>query len=339
MTEPDIAKPLAPVRTVLVKAPSNLGLRPPAPDKEPGTWRAPEALAQAGLDAALRPERIVALPRPAYDFGEQPGTRLRNGQTLRRFNEELAGVVEGVLRDGLFPIVVGGDCGVLLGALAGARRLGELAMVHIDGHSDWRHPGNYDPATTLSAVAGMDLALATGRGEAIMTEWDGRPAPLVLEARVVQIGERESRDPSWPWRDVLATDITQLDIFWIREHGLPAALERAFATLDRTPDLPFWLHLDVDVLDQKLMPAVDSPGSPGLDFAEVSRLLGEFLASPRCLGLDVTIFDPDLDPDAAYAAALVEMLRDGIGPGLAARPEARRAHPLASQADDGDDAR
>jgi arginase len=310
----------------LIKAPSNLGLRPPAPGQEPGTWRAPEALADAGLDDGLRPASVVALPRPPYDFEPQPGTRLRNGLTLRAFNEALADAVEEALGEERFPVVVGGDCGVLLGALAGARRRGELTLAHIDGHSDFRHPGNYDPAATISAVAGMDLALATGRGESIMTDWDGRTGPLVPDARVVQIGERESHDPDWAWPDVRQTEITQLDIFWVQEHGIPATVERAFQVLDRTPDLPFWLHFDVDMLDQTVMPAVDSPGSPGLGFAAGAALLRGVLSSPRCLGVDVTIFDPDLDAGGVYAHQIVRMLLDGIGPALTA-PEQTASPP------------
>jgi arginase len=311
----------------LIKAPLSLGLRPPQPGKEPGTWRAPMALAEAGLDRGLNATAIVALPRLPYDFAAQTGTRLRNGQSLRIFNELLADTVATALQQGRFPVVMGGDCALLLGALAGARRFGELALVHIDGHSDFRHPGNYDAESTLSAVAGMDLALATGRGEALMTAWDGRPGPLVPEARVVQIGEREGRDPDWAWRDVLATEITQIDIFWAREQGTAAVLQRAFATLDREPDLPFWVHLDVDVLDQEVMPAVDSPGSPGLDYDEVATLLRGFLASPRCLGLDVTIFDPDLDPDGAYADGISRMLVAAIAHGLDARERPQAVFP------------
>ena len=302
----------------LIKAPTNLGLRPPAPGKEPGTWRAPRVLAQAGLDDGLRPASVLSLPRPPYDFDPQPGTRLRNGLTLRDFNEAVADGVAKALAEERFPVVVGGDCGVLLGAIAGARRRGELALVHIDGHSDFRHPGNYDPGATIAAVAGMDLALATGRGETLMTDWDNRPGPLVSDARVVQIGERESRDPDWAWPDVRQTEITQLDMFWIQDHGIPAVLERACQVLDGTPDLPFWLHFDVDVLDQTVMPAVDSPGSPGLGFAEGATFLRGFLSSPRCLGLDVTIFDPDLDPDGVYAVETVQTLLDGVGPALTA---------------------
>lgn len=298
----------------LIKAPSNLGLRPPAPGKEPGTWQAPEALATAGLDDALDPEAVVAMPRPLYDFEEQPGTRLRNGQTMRGFNGALADLVDDCLDDGLFPVVVGGDCSILLGALAGARRHGELALVHLDGHSDFRHPANYDASAGISAVAGMDLALATGRGEALMTEWDARPAPLVPDARVVQIGEREGRDADFAWPDVLETAITQIDMFWTRDEGGEAVLARAFAALDREPGFPFWLHFDVDVLDQAVMPAVDSPGSPGLDENEAAALLRGFVASPRCIGIDVTIFDPDLDPDGAYAGLIVRLLQAGLAP-------------------------
>jgi arginase len=304
---------------VLIKAPCNLGLRPPAPDREPGTWQAPAVLQRAGLDVGLQPAEIVALKRPSYDFTPQPGTSLRNGLTLRRFNEALASAVAGALGNGWFPIVVGGDCGILLGALAGARRHGELALVHIDGHSDFRHPGNYDVSAGPAAAAGMDLALSTGRGEALLTDWDGRPSPLVPDRRVVQIGDREARMADYAWRDIFDTAITQLDIFWVREQGLAATLSRAFEVLDESPDLPYWVHLDVDVLDQAIMPAVDSPGSPGLDYAEVSELVRGFVASPRCLGCNVTIYDPDLDPDRVYAPRIVGMLLDGLDPVLTSR--------------------
>jgi arginase len=42
-------------------------------------------------------------------------------------------------------------------------------------------------------------------------------------------------------------------------------IARTLAVLGKLPAWPFWIHLDVDVLDQAVMPAVDSPGSPGID--------------------------------------------------------------------------
>ncbi|RSS72831.1 arginase family protein, partial [Streptomyces sp. WAC05292] len=59
----------------------------------------------------------------------------------------------------------------------------------------------------------------------------------------------------------------------------------------------FWVHLDADVLDPSVMPAVDSPDPGGLFPGELADLLRVLIGSPRCVGLNVTIYDPDLDPD------------------------------------------
>src|SRR4030095_9173958 len=67
----------------IIAAPSNLGLRPPAPNHEPGTWKAPAALLSAGISGRLGAAHIVELARPPYAFEEQPGTRIRNGLTIR----------------------------------------------------------------------------------------------------------------------------------------------------------------------------------------------------------------------------------------------------------------
>jgi arginase len=293
---------------LVIRAPSNLGLRPLRPGHEPGTWRAPEALTRAGLVEALAPARVLDLAGPAYGTTAQPGTRIRNGHAIRAFNLALADVVAAAIGAGELPIVIGGDCTILLGALAGARRHMPLSLVHLDGHSDFRHPGNHDAAATLGAAAGMDLALATGRGEPLLTEWPGVSTPLVPDEQVVQIGEREGRDDDFPWPDIKDTAITRIDVFTAREIGMDEVLARTRDTLDRT-GWPFWLHFDIDILDQSVMPAVDSPGSPGIDPQDLAILVHHLVADPRCAGLDLTIFDPDLDPDGRHAQLIVALLR------------------------------
>lgn len=73
-----------------------------------------------------------------------------------------------------------------------------------------------------------------------------------------------------------------------------------------------WLHLDLDVLDEKILPAVDSPGGPGLDFMQVSELLTNLVHGGRMLGPDVTVYDPELDPGTKYADSIVECLVRGL---------------------------
>lgn len=292
----------------VITAPSNLGLRPLRPHHEPGAWRAPAALIAAGLLTALGSPPLIELPRPLYSPEAQPGTRVLNGHAMRAFNLALADQVHRTVRQGEFALVIGGDCSILLGALAGVRRSFPLSLVHIDGHSDFRHPGNYDPGLTLGAAAGMDLAMATGRGEALATRWPGVPGPLVADRHVIQLGERENRDPDFAWPDVNDTDIKRIDVFEAIEIGPAAVLDRIRRVLAAGPDQGFWIHFDVDVLDQTIMPAVDSPGSPGLAPDDLVRIIGGLVSDDRCRGMSVTVFDPDLDPHGHFAASIVTIL-------------------------------
>jgi arginase len=115
---------------------------------------------------------MVDLDRPVYRPHLDAGAELLNGAAIREFNLKLAETIAAPNDDpSAFPVVVGGDCSILLGALACRRRQGPLSLVHIDGHGDFRHPGNYNAAEVLGAVNGMDLALAAGRGEALLAEW------------------------------------------------------------------------------------------------------------------------------------------------------------------------
>lgn len=292
----------------LILAPCNLGLRPLRPGHIPGTWRAPEVLLAHGLAERLQPEAVIRLPRPDYSAAAQPGTRLRNGHSLQEYSLTLADEVARVQSQGAFPLVIGGDCSLLLGALAGSRHAGAVSLVHIDGHSDFRHPGNYDPHRSLGAVAGMDLALATGRGESLLTEWPGIDGPLVRDSQVIQLGERELRDVDYAWPDIADTAITCLDVFTAKQKGPKHIAQEIHRVLAANAGQRFWIHFDVDVLDEKIMPAVDSPGSPGIEHTWLEAICASLLADPRCCGMTVTVFDPDRDPDGQCAGLIVAIL-------------------------------
>jgi len=296
-------------RISVVLAPSNLGLRPLG-RSEPGTWRAPQALLDAGLAGALGAAEIVRLARPDYAFGAQPGTRIRNGLTIRRFSLQLAASVHGILQQGGFPVVLGGDCSILLGTLYGSRLAGGRGLVHVDGHSDFNHPTNDGSTTRLSTAAGMDLALASGRGEPLLTTWPEVGSPLTSDADIIQLGEREATEHS---RDHIPdTAIMQLTAQRMLAIGVHDAAHRAIAKMKACGLDKVWLHVDLDVLDQAVMPAVDSPGSPGLDYAQLAELVGALCATGRIAGVDFAIYDPDRDPTSRYAHPLVHCIANGI---------------------------
>jgi arginase len=91
----------------------------------------------------------------------------------------------------------------------------------------------------------------------------------------------------------------------------------AAAALSRiaSPDVGgFWIHLDVDVLNPAVMPAVDSPEPGGLMPNEFVKLFTPLVRHPLALGMSMTIYDPALDPDRSCARRLVHLLETLLAP-------------------------
>jgi len=288
---------------VVLNAPSNLGLSPPEEGREPGVRGLASALRERGLVYRLGAEDGGGLTPPPYSPEVGPATGTRNGEAIRKFSGDLAERVGAILRSGRFPLVLGGDCSILLGSMLALRRVGRFGLVFVDGHLDFRHPGN---SARLGAVAGEDLALVTGRGSERLTDIGGL-GPLVRDEDVVALGEREA----YPgWRDIHDTEITVWDLPRLRELGCTGAAGRAIEKLRANGVEGFWVHLDADVLDDALMPAVDSRQSGGIGYAELVELLRPLLRSGLAVGMEITIFDPGLDPTGeiaeAFTAAVVE---------------------------------
>ena len=102
--------------------------------------------------------------------------------------------------------------------------------------------------------------------------------------------------------------ITVLDLAAVRKIGVAEAARRAVDRFERNELDGFWIHLDADVLDDEVMPAVDSRQPDGLSRDELIALLKALLASRLAVGMEVTIFDPDLDPDGKIASAFADDL-------------------------------
>jgi len=284
----------------VVDAPSNLGLRPPAPGREPGVRRLASALRGRGVVGRLGAEDGGGVVPPPYSAAWD-GETVRNGAAIADLSVRLADRVGSVVEGGRFPFVLGGDCSILIGNTLALRRAGRYGLVFVDGHLDFRHPGN---STNVGAAAGEDLALVTGRGQENLANIEGR-RPLVRDEDVVALGEREG-DPQTA--DVLGTAIAVWDLAAVRSLGPAEAATRAVEKLEMNGVDGFWVHLDADVLDDAVMPAVDSRQPGGLQYAELIEVLRVLLRSRLAVGMDVTIFDPDGDPTGEISEGLASAL-------------------------------
>jgi arginase len=297
----------------VLDAPSVLGLRPPSPGKVPGARRLPQALRANRLVERLQAGDAGRVDPPPYAPEIDPATGVRNGTAIPGYSVALADRLVELLGSGAFPLVLGGDCSILLGAMLALRRLGRYGLVSIDGGLDFRHPGNAHLVGPVGSVAGEDLAVVTGRGASQLTDLEGR-RPLVAEAAVVAMGHRGLEPIA---DELLATEMTLLDVADLRRLGPAEAATSALATLADRGVAGFWVHVDADVLDPELMPAVDSPDPGGLTHAELTALLQALTASQLATGMELTIFDPDLDPGGHLAADLTDTVVAGLSPRVA----------------------
>lgn len=291
----------------LLSAPTNLGLRPPEPNSVPGCAKAPEALREAGLHGRLAAagavEAGVVLPGRYVDDADPAAGRVRNQQTLVDHARRLAGRLGQLLDAGSAPLVLGGDCSLLIGAGLALSRRGRHGLVHLDGHTDFRHPGNSDVCASL---AGEDLAAAVGRHWPAVADLEGHQ-PYFAPGDVVHAGCRENDEHLDETHQVLGGVLPAAQI---HQGGVDAAARLIRDVADARHLDGYWLHLDVDVLDPQHLPAVDSPDPGGLDPDELVGLLA--VLAPGAVGAQVTVFDPDLDPDGRYARLLTEIVATGF---------------------------
>jgi arginase len=126
-----------------------------------------------------------------------------------------------------------------------------------------------------------------------------------------------SRDATSPWYgpEVLrAGPMIDLTGAWIAEHGAKEGARAALVHMQAAGVDGFWIHVDADVLDPTVIPAVDSPEPGGLGLDELADLLTPLVRQPGAIGLELTIYDPTLDPERTSVDRLVALLERVLAP-------------------------
>jgi arginase len=292
----------------LLGAPSAIGIRPYDTgeprrlDLTPGTLRA------LGIRERLAAHELGDITAPPYRDVARPAGRPRNEQEVAGYSASLGRAVRSALEWGRFPVLLGGDCSVLLGALLGAGGDGRVGVVYLDAHADFAEPH----VSRTGSVASMVLALAVGRGGTQLSRLAG-PIPLAREEDVVVIGRRDDGDlPDYGQAALRASAMLDLPGAVLQDRG-PAAV--AAAALDRLTEAGvdrIWIHLDADFLNPAVMPAVDSPIPGGPDIDDALELIAPLVRHPRAAGLDLTIYDPTLDPAHVAGRRLVDLLARAV---------------------------
>jgi arginase len=282
----------------LLEAPSILGLRPS------GVEKLPAVLLGHGLAERVQ-GRVVGrvTPDAPYSYERDTATKTLNAQGIVDYTKKLADAVGKVLDDGAFPVLLGGDCSIVLGPALALRRRGRYGLLFIDGHADFYQP----EANPNGEAASMDLAFVTGHGPALLTNIEGR-GPLIRDTDAVAFGFRDADEQAEYGSQPLPPTLRGFDLPTIRAIGIAVAAREATAHLTR-PDLDgFWIHIDADCLDDAVMPAVDYRMKDGLTPQELETVLAHALDTKRAVGLEITIYNPSLDADGRAGTLLADLL-------------------------------
>ncbi len=271
----------------LIEAPSILGLKPT------GVERLPATLLRWGLADRLQARHAARLATPEYNPERDPATGgTLNAKAIAEWSPTLADAVEQVLDAREFPVVLGGDCSIVLGSTLALKRRGRYGLLFIDGHADFYQP----EANPNGEAASMDLAFATGHGPKLLTDLEGR-GPLVRDEDAVVFGFRDAEEQKEYGSQPLPPDILAFDLATVRKLGAERAACDAVTHLTRDALDGFFIHVDADCLSDDIMPAVDYRLPDGLTANELTRTLQIALASGKAVGLEITIYNPSLDAD------------------------------------------
>jgi arginase len=286
----------------VLEAPSVLGLKPS------GVELLPRRLLDEGLAERLAARHAGRVEPPAYNPVRDPDTGTLNAAAIAAYASRLADAVSGVLDEQAFPLVLGGDCSIVLGPMLALKRRGRHGLLFIDGHADFYQP----EVNPNGEAASMDLAFVTGHGPRLLTDIEGR-GPLVKDEDVVVFGFRDADEQAEYGSQPLPDTMRRLDLATVRRLGATRAADEAVAHLSRAELDGFFIHLDADSLDDAVMPAVDYRLPGGLSPDELVTVLRAALGSGRVVGMEVTIYNPKLDVDGSAGRVLVEALVAGLG--------------------------
>jgi arginase len=293
----------------ILEFPFNLGLKEQVPGYEPGVKKLPDALREHGFHRIITTGDVQTLSSPNYALIADAEQSVLNVDSIIEYAKKQVSYIDQALSERKFPIVLGGDCSIVTGIALALKQRGNYALFYLDGHTDFIEPD----LSETKAVGGMAAAIVAGRGHSKLTNINNQK-PYIKEEHVWCVGNREYDDE---YENAIRFSQAQyISLDELRKKGILECVTSFLYAVQQHSLDGFWLHIDVDVLDDEVMPAVDSRTPGGLTYDEFNAMLRLLLTSSKIVGFDIAILDPEKDENGIYTEAFVnnlaQVLKDTI---------------------------
>jgi arginase len=269
-----------------------------------GTELAPQAMRALGLVRRLKAADAGDLSVRILGPDRDPVSGIVGWPSVGTTVGAIRTAVADLMATGQRPLLLGGCCTILMGAAAAARDvLGRVGLAYADGHVDV-----YDHVTSPTGeAADMPVAGLLGIGWPDLLATMGT-MPVIAGGDIVVLGARDQDE---------AADIGDLpERLGLTVYGPadvvadPAGLGESTRARFAAAEIPYWLHLDLDVLDEVVFPATDYLMPGGIDMDQLAQLLWPLGQDASLVGVSIGCYNPQKDPDGSCGAALTEMLVD-----------------------------
>jgi arginase len=297
-------------RVAVVGAPSSAGAHHAGQEQAPAALRAAglvDRLCTAGIDVVDLGDVVDA----TFTLDDVDCTS-RGLSTVVDVARAVADAVAGVVADDRLPVVLGGDCTITLGVVAGVQRVHpDAGVMYFDGDADLA-----TPETTRSGVLdAMGIAHLLGLTDNRLARLGPR-WPMLDPTRLVLYGYDDHDFDAYPQESLASlASVVRYTYGEVRSAPAPSARD-AIATLQRASD-HLVVHFDVDAVDSRQLPLGNFPHyGTGVSLRTARDALTVFYGAPQLVAAVLTEVNPSYDPSGVSVARYVEMVTTALIAGL-----------------------